>query len=128
MVRIPIEEFSFPKCDDIDVINAWQWMMSFISDREWQRRKAEIEKELVAEFRTTVPFSEPLTDGTLLVIKKDVISWYLYLIDALINEPYKSSLYSKKDSVIFVNILFLFSWLIFITTKLVSFIFSFFSF
>lgn len=89
MNRIPAEDFNFQKYEDTDVINSWQWMISFISDREWQRRKAEIEKKLVVEFRTTVPFSEPLTDGTLLVIKKDVISWYLYLIDALINEPYK---------------------------------------
>ena len=89
MDGISAKDFSFQKYDDIEVISSWEWMMSFLTDKEWQKRKSNIEKELVVEFRTTIPFSEPLTDGTLLVIKKDVISWYLYLIDTLINEPYK---------------------------------------
>ena len=46
MARISIEEFSFPKYDDIDVINAWEWMMSFLSDADWEKRKNRIEQEL----------------------------------------------------------------------------------
>lgn len=89
MLRIPLEEFPIPPFNDNDVIGAWKWFMSFISDREWQKRKTAIENKIAVEFRTSNPFSEPLTEGTLLVIKEDVIGWYLYLIDMLINEPHK---------------------------------------
>lgn len=89
MRRIPIEEFKFPRYEDQDVINAWHWFMSFISERNWQTRKQKIESNITFYFRPTTPFSEPLTEGTLLVEKRDVIGWYLYLIDTLINEPHK---------------------------------------
>lgn len=89
MQRLTVEEFKFPKYDDDDVIKAWKWMMSFISVNDWQKRKANIEGRIAMEFRTAEPFSEALTGGTLLVIKDDVIGWYLYLVDMLINEPHK---------------------------------------
>lgn len=89
MKRIPLEEFKFPKYEDHDVIKAWQWFMSFISEKSWRTRKQKIESNITFYFRPTVPFSESLTEGTLLVEKRDVIGWYLYLIDTLINEPHK---------------------------------------
>lgn len=89
MERIPIENFKFSKYDDVDVINSWEWFMSFISERDWQKRKASIENNIAVKFRTTEPFTEPLTEGTLIVIKDDIIGWYLYLVDILIHEPHK---------------------------------------
>jgi hypothetical protein len=86
MLRIPPEKYNLPKFEDEDVIRSWKWFMSFISEQDWQRRKAQIERKIAVEFRDTQPFSEPLTEGTLVVIKDDVIGWYLYLIDMLINE------------------------------------------
>jgi hypothetical protein len=89
MLRIPAEKYKLPQYDDIDVIQSWKWFLSFISEREWQKRKSIIETKIAIEFRTSQPFSEPLTEGTLMVDKYDVIGWYLYLIDMLINEPHK---------------------------------------
>lgn len=89
MVRLSVEELNFPKYNDEDVINAWNWIRSFISDKDWERRKSLIENKILLEFRKTPPFSESLTEGTLVVIKDDVIGWYLYLIYTLIYEPHK---------------------------------------
>lgn len=89
MQRIPIEKIKFPQYDDVDVIKSWKWFMSFISERDWQKRKASIENNIAVKFLNTKPFSEPLTEGTLIVVKDDIIGWYLYLIDMLINEPHK---------------------------------------
>lgn len=89
MLRVPVENFNRSQFDDEDVLKAWKWFMSFIPEHEWQKRKANIENKIAVEFRTTPPFSEPLTEGTLLVVKDDVIGWYLYLVDLLINEPHK---------------------------------------
>jgi hypothetical protein len=87
MLRVPATKFPFPKYQDEDVVRAWEWLMSFISKKDWQKRKAEIESQISVPFRNTAPFSEPLTEGTLIVIHRDQIGWYLYLIEVLINEP-----------------------------------------
>lgn len=89
MVRISVEDLNFPKYDDEHVINAWRWFMSFISPNDWKKRKSIIEDRITLKFRETPPFSEPLTEGTLMNIKDDVIGWYLYLVDMIINEPHK---------------------------------------
>lgn len=89
MVRLSVEELNFPKYDDNDVIDAWKWIMSFITENDWNKRKANIEKKINLEFKETPPFSEPLTEGTLVVIKDDVIGWYLYLTYTLIFEPHR---------------------------------------
>lgn len=89
MIRVSVEELNFPKYNDDDVINAWKWIRSFISDKDWERRKLNIENQIFLEFKKSKPFSESLTDGTLVVIKDDVIGWYLYLIYTLIYEPHK---------------------------------------
>jgi len=89
MHRIPVKNYNLPRFDDEDVIKSWNWFMSFMSEQAWQKRKAVIEEKITVKFRASQPFSEPLTEGTLLVIKDDVIGWYLYLIDMLINEPHK---------------------------------------
>ncbi len=89
MHRIPIEKFNVPGYSDPDVLNAWKWFMSFISAAEWRRRKKMIEDKITYEFKRTSPFSESLTEGTLQLVKDDMIGWYLYLLDMLINEPHK---------------------------------------
>lgn len=89
MFRIPVEHFNIPKFDDDDIVRAWEWFMSFVSEQDWQKRKAAIESKITMGFRGIPSFSEPLTEGTLLVVKDDVIGWYLYLLDMLINEPHK---------------------------------------
>ena len=89
MLRIPIEAFKMPEYDDHDVINSWKWLLSFLSQKDWQKRKVKIENKIAVEFRSSPPFSEPLTEGTLVVIKDDIIGWYLYLIEMLITEPHK---------------------------------------
>jgi Holliday junction resolvase len=99
MLRIPPEKYNLPKFEDEDVIRSWKWFMSFISEQDWQRRKAQIERKIAVEFRDTQPFSEPLTEGMLVVIKDDVIGWYLYLIDMLINEPHKYEFFQGARAV-----------------------------
>lgn len=89
MIRLSVEELNFPKYDDENVISAWTWIRSFMSDKDWEKRKSTIEQKIVLKFRDTPPFSEPLTEGTLMNIKDDVIGWYLYLVDMIINEPHK---------------------------------------
>jgi len=51
--------------------------------------KAKIEQKISLKFRTSPPFSDSLTEGTLIVDREDKIGWYLYLVDMLINEPHK---------------------------------------
>ncbi len=89
MQRIPIESLNFPKYDDQDVIKSWKWFMSFISEGDWLKRKALIERKIMMGIKVNKPFTDSLTNGTLIVIKDDVIGWYLYLVDVLINEPHK---------------------------------------
>lgn len=89
MLRIPLEDYNLPKYDDAEIINSWKWFMSFISEKDWKVRKENIEKKILVNFKEIPPFSESLSEGTLMVVKDDVIGWYLYLLDMLINEPHK---------------------------------------
>lgn len=91
--RRPLIDFPFLKYDDQDVINGYNWLRSYIPEKDWLLRKDAIEKYLSYDFRSTQPFSEPLTAGTLLVIKNDQIGWYLYLLQCLIFEPHKYEYY-----------------------------------
>ncbi len=90
MTRISIEECSFPKYDDIDVINSWEWMMSFLSDTDWKKRKSRIEQELIIEFRTTVPFSEPpvytkiLAENKTMEIARQYPEWIVIGADTIV--------------------------------------------
>ncbi len=86
MIKIPFDKNKFPEYEDEDVIKAWKWFKSFMSEDSWKKRKKRIESKLVVEYSE---ISKPLTEGTLLSINDDKIGWYLYLIDTLINAPYK---------------------------------------
>ena len=87
--RIPVSEFPNFKYEDQDVINAFLWLRSFLSDEDWNQRKEAIENKLSYDFRISNPFSEPLTEGTLLLDNNDQIGWYLYLVHTLLYEPHK---------------------------------------
>lgn len=89
MQRIPVEEFNLTQGDDEDVKKAWDWFMAFISEKDWEKRKNSMEQKMSLEFRNSRPFSEPLTEGTLLVEKTDVIGWYLYLVDCYLHHIHK---------------------------------------
>ena len=89
MQRIDVEKMQFPQYDDIDVIKSWNWFMSFLTEKNWKSRKERIENSIAIKFQKTKPFSVSLNQGTLIVIKDDVIGWYLYLVEILINEPHK---------------------------------------
>ena len=87
--RIPVSEFPNFKYDDQDVIDAFIWLKSFLSEEDWNQRKEAIEKKISYDFKTTNPFSDPLTEGTLLLGDNDQICWYLYLLHTLLYEPHK---------------------------------------
>jgi hypothetical protein len=86
---IPLSQFPINPVKDIDIENAYNWFKSFISDKDWLKRKNEIENYLSNIVRSSEPFSEPISEGTLLVVKKDQIGWYLYLVHVYLFEPHK---------------------------------------
>lgn len=87
--RIPLSQFSIESIPDIDIENAYHWFKTFISDKDWTRRKNDIESYLSTIVRSDEPFSKPISDGTLLVIQKDQIGWYFYLVHCYLYEPHK---------------------------------------
>lgn len=89
MLRIPVEKYKLQGLEDDDVISAWKWFLSFISEGDWKRRKANIEKKISVEFKASPPSLEGLSEVTVLAVKDDLIGWYLYLVDMIINEPHK---------------------------------------
>lgn len=87
--RVPLPQFLINSVKDIDIENAYYWFKTFISEKDWLKRKDEIEKYLSTIVKNSAPFSEPISEGTLLVIKKDQIGWYLYLAHTYLFEPHK---------------------------------------
>lgn len=73
---------------DQDVVDAYNWFRTFISDKDWQIRKAEIEKEISIVFVNHLSFID-IRNGTLISIQKDRIGWYLYLVYTSIHEPWR---------------------------------------
>lgn len=91
--RIPLSNFPINTYRDIEIENAYKWFKTFISENDWERRKKEIENYLSTIVRTSEPFSEPISAGTLIVINKDQIGWYLYLVHTYLFEPHKYEYY-----------------------------------
>lgn len=91
--RIPITELIFPEYDDKDVIAAFDYFMTFMTPDQWHKRKQAIEEYLSNFHSDSPPLSKPVSDGLLLVIEKDRIGWYLYLVHCLIHEPHKYEYY-----------------------------------
>lgn len=86
--RIPSARLQYEPFKDNDIKNAYNWIRSFMSDKEWLERKEKIEKDISIPFLNHPSFVDIRT-GTLIAIQKDQIGWYLYLIYTLINEPYR---------------------------------------
>lgn len=86
--RIPSTQFQYEPFEDNDIISAYNWIRSFISEKEWLKRKENIEKDISIPFLNHPP-SVDIRKGTLIAIQNDQIGWYLYLMYALINEPYR---------------------------------------
>ncbi|MCE1169391.1 MAG: hypothetical protein LWX70_14990 [Sphingobacteriia bacterium] len=86
--RIPASKFQFQPFKDQDIINAYNWFKTFISEKDWQNRKAKIEKDISVIFNNRPQFHD-ISKGTLISIQTDRIGWYLYLIYTLIYEPYR---------------------------------------
>ncbi len=80
MKRIKSEKISFPTYNDKEVLNAWNWIKSFIGEKKWAERKEKIETKLSNNKQNNV---------TTLTLSEDKIGWYLYLIDTIVNSPYK---------------------------------------
>lgn len=93
MITIPVEDFKISRTDDQDLVKICEWFIRFIPLDKWRQRKADIEKRIGIDFRNTPPFSEPISEGTALAIKDDLIGWYLYLLEVYINEPHKYEYY-----------------------------------
>lgn len=87
--RLPLSQFPLNEIKDTDIENAYHWFRTFISDQDWMKRKNDIETYLSTVVRTAIPFSEPISNGTLLVIQKDQIGWYLFLVHCYLFEPHK---------------------------------------
>ena len=93
IARIPVSQFPSVPTSDHDVINAFEWFRSFISDKEWERKIRDIEMRIGYTFQDAEPFSRPLTEGTLMAVPMDQMMWYLYLVYTFIYEPYKYEYY-----------------------------------
>lgn len=91
--RMPLSQFPINSNQDIEIENTYRWFKEFISEKNWERRKNEIEDYLSGIIRTSEPFSQPISEGTLVVIQKDQIGWYLYLVHTYLYEPYKYEYY-----------------------------------
>lgn len=87
--RIPLSQFPIRQETDTDVKNAYDWFKTFITDKDWSRRKQEIETHLSSVIKYEASFSKSINEGTLLVIEKDQIGWYLYLVHTYLYEPHK---------------------------------------
>ncbi len=87
--RMAIEDYPRRADQDIDVVAAYNWFKSYISEKGWTVRKDKIEKHLSSFMRNGEPFSEPISEGTLLVVEQDQIGWYLYLVHTYLYEYHK---------------------------------------
>jgi hypothetical protein len=68
-----------------NLIKSLNWFLSFMSEKEWVRRKTAIEEIISGKIQPDKPSAETVR----LVIKEDLIGWYLYLVDVWIHEPIK---------------------------------------
>lgn len=78
---------------DKDVETAYNWFKNFIVPIDWKNRKTKIEEYLSSVIVPDEPFSKPISEGTLLVIKRDQICWYMYLVYTYLYEPHKYEYY-----------------------------------
>lgn len=86
--RIPLSRFPAVECDDEDIINAYEWFRSYLSQSDWLKKKNAIESYLSKGLQP-VDFSESIANATRFVIDSDRMGWYLYLVYTYIYERHK---------------------------------------
>lgn len=91
--RMPLSHFPLQLVHEPEIENAYKWIRNFISEEAWNVRKKAIEEYLGSIAREAEPFSQPINEGTRLVIEKDRIGWYLYLVHTYLYEPHKYEFY-----------------------------------
>lgn len=91
MERIDLKHLNFQIFQDTDIISAFNWFKSYMKESTWKNRINKIEENLSFEVNNS---STNLNEsGKRLLIEKDRIGWYLYLIHTIINEPQKYEYY-----------------------------------
>lgn len=75
----------FGGSDDPDVLRAYDWLVSFFTAADWQRRSERIERQLEAGVRA----GGGLRDYSSISISDDRVAWYLYLVGAALHAPHK---------------------------------------
>lgn len=88
MNRIPLSRFPTVECDDEDIITAYEWFRSYLSQSDWLKKKNAIESYLSKGLQP-VDFSESVANGIRIVIDDDRMGWYLYLVYTYIYERHK---------------------------------------
>lgn len=86
--RIPLSRFPTVECDDEDIIAAYEWFRSYLSQSDWLKKKNAIESYLSGCLET-VDISTNIASSSRIVIEDDKMGWYLYLAYTYIYEPHK---------------------------------------
>lgn len=88
MNRIALSRFPTVECDDEDIITAYEWFKSYLSQSDWLKKKNAIESYLSKGLQP-IDFSESIANGICIVIDDDRMGWYLYLVYTYIYERHK---------------------------------------
>jgi hypothetical protein len=87
MNQISSDKENKAQINDQDVIKSLRWFLSFISKSDWERRKGFIESKI------SFGYTDSASKNTPLVIKDDLIGWYLYLAEIYVYEHHKYEYY-----------------------------------
>lgn len=88
MNRIPLSRFPTVECDDEDIISAYEWFRSYLSQSDWLKKKNAIESYL-SDCLQPVDISTNIASSPRIVIEEDKMGWYLYLAYTYIYEQHK---------------------------------------
>lgn len=86
--RIPLSRFPTVECDDEDIIAAYEWFRSYLSQSDWLKKKNTIESYLSGCLQP-VDISTNIASSPRVVIEDDKMGWYLYLAYTYIYEHHK---------------------------------------
>ncbi|CAC9974390.1 hypothetical protein [Flavobacterium panici] len=89
--------------EDPDIRAAFEWLISYMSAEHWATRRDRIEKSIANALNSSPFESAELSEMHRLSIDNDVIGWYLYLMDMLLNDiaKYEPVQGSRAASVFF---------------------------
>lgn len=83
-----MSRFEISGCDDQDIIDAYDWFRSFLTQKDWLKIKGSIENYLEEAYAVSDSL-KGISEGKRIVVDEDKIGWYLYLVYAYIHEPIK---------------------------------------